>query len=40
MEPYYDEIDREFPEINVNAEIENGNVVRERIIEAYFQNNR
>jgi len=33
---YYDEIDQEPPRINENAAIENGNKVRERIINTYF----
>jgi len=33
---YYDEIDQELPGINENAAIENGNEVREQIINTYF----
>jgi len=33
---YYDKIDQELPRINENAAIENGNKVRERIINTYF----
>lgn len=38
-ELYYDEIDQEPQRINQDA-IENGNEVRQRIINTYFQNNR
>jgi len=36
----YITMDQEPPRINENAAIENGNEVRERIINTYFLNNR